>query len=148
MDSVYALHLATTFFMTGLIWVVQLVHYPSFLFVPEKKFAEFVGFHGSRITWIVLPVMLLELGTAVALELASSRLHLWSFNLVALLLIWLCTIGLSIPCHRRLAAGWDEALVKRLIATNWPRTILWTLRSFLIIGFLASKQIFSFREAF
>lgn len=122
--------------MTGLIWLVQLVHYPAFHFVDQKQFSDFHFFHSQRITWIVLPIMFVELVTAVLLFYTAGGM-IWGLNLLGVLLLWLATALLSVPIHNQLAIAPTPALVENLIWTNWPRTILWTLRSaFLIFSLL------------
>ena len=37
------------------------------------------------------------------------------------------TVGISVPCHRRLARGWDPAAHARLVRSNWWRSAAWTL---------------------
>ena len=37
------------------------------------------------------------------------------------------TVAVSVPCHQRLAQGWDPAVHARLTRTNWWRTAAWTL---------------------
>ncbi len=64
-------------------------------------------------------------------------------NMGALLLIWLSTFLLSVPCHEHLAkTDMNETSliekIQRLVKTNWPRTILWTLRSIVLLASLAS----------
>ena len=53
--------------MVGIIWVIQLLHYPSFHFINEMKYVEFQHFHMTRISFIVIPVMFLELTSALLL---------------------------------------------------------------------------------
>ena len=123
-------HALSCLFMTGLIWLVQLVHYPAFAHVDAAGFARFHAFHSERITWIVLPVMTIELATAVLLVAREGRPWLW--NLGGVVLIWAATGLLSVPLHNQLGAAAPEALpglIDRLVATNWPRTLLWTVRS-------------------
>ncbi len=41
---------------------------------------------------------------------------------------WLATFTLSVPAHDKLqAGGLDGVVVGRLVATNWIRTVAWTL---------------------
>lgn len=122
--------------MTGLIWLVQLVHYPSFTYVDEQKFGAFHAFHSQAITWIVLPVMAAELALAVLLVAKSPDLF-WKFNLAGLSLIWLATAFLSVPIHNQLALAPTQALAARLVWTNWPRTVLWTARSIAMLWVLS-----------
>jgi sterol desaturase/sphingolipid hydroxylase (fatty acid hydroxylase superfamily) len=69
--GIFVANLAATWFMVGLIWFVQVVHYPLFAAVPAgEPFAAYHRQHVRRTTWVVAPVMLVELVTAVALLLA------------------------------------------------------------------------------
>jgi hypothetical protein len=128
-------HVFACFFMTGLIWLIQIVHYPSFKYVDAGRFSGFHVFHSSRITWIVLPVMTLELLTGLALMVQSPD---WFFisNFIGLVAIWLATALLSVPLHNRLSEEASVPVISRLILTNWPRTFLWTLRSLLLLSFV------------
>ena len=126
MNAILISHIFCCFMMTGVIWVIQLVHYPSFKFVTEDKFADFAKFHASRISWIVLPLMLIEISTAFFL----LSVYQWGiYNLLSVVLIWLSTFFLSVPCHNKLQQGKDNVEIKRLVLTNWPRTIIWSFRS-------------------
>ncbi|NQZ02760.1 MAG: hypothetical protein HRT45_19020 [Bdellovibrionales bacterium] len=141
-QSLFIIHLFTAIFMTGLIWTIQLVHYPSFHFVEREGFATFEAFHSMRISFIVLPVMIIELLTAAALVVQLPELRLFALaNLALLGGIWLITFFISAPLHGELAAGYDEAKVSWLVTSNWFRTALWSLRSvglcFMIKSFLA-----------
>lgn len=126
--------------MCGLIWVIQVVHYPTFVFVERDRYAEFQRLHEMRISLIVIPVMLLELvsGALIALRQESS---LWTINLVLILLVWGSTFAIQSPIHGKLEKGFDERLVKRLLRSNWVRTVLWTIHS--LIVFLLLNDAFS-----
>ena len=122
--------------MTGLIWLIQVVHYPSFRFAPAENFDQFHLFHSNRITWIVLPMMSLELLTALFL---AYRLHgLWLLNFGFVILIWLLTVLVSVPLHKKLTNLKNDDTIKSLVRTNWLRTAAWTLKSLLLIYLGAS----------
>ena len=130
------LQLASTLAMAGLIWLVQLVHYPLFDRVAVDRFVQFETDHSNWITWIVLPLMTVELGSAVWLALGrrdDPDAWVWYVGLAAVVLLWGCTGLLSVPEHNRLMLGFDAAAHRRLVVTNWPRTVLWTLRSGLVL---------------
>ena len=136
MKALLASHLLCTIGMFGVIWIVQLVHYPLFDRVDRANFAAFEAAHSRQITWVVMPLMLGELATAMLLAFRMSghpTAWVWWTGLVMVGLLWLSTAVLSIPEHSRLGAGWDEAAYRRLVTTNWPRTILWTARSLLAL---------------
>lgn len=124
--SVFDFHFFATSAMVGVIWIVQLVHYPAFKYVAEDQFKEFSFFHQQKITYVVAPLMLLEFMTGLYL---LPRGHLW-FNLsvVLLALIWISTFVFSVREHNTLLSGKDEESIDRLVKTNWIRTILWTAR--------------------
>ena len=117
--------------MTGLIWFVQVVHYPLFSAVG----GDFVGYqqaHMQRTGWIVGPVMLLEAFTAAALTAQrpgwlSSDAAWW--NLALLGLIWASTALVQVPAHKELLGGFAALLHAGLVRGNWVRTALWTVRS-------------------
>jgi hypothetical protein len=108
-----------------LIWMIQILHYPSFLFVDRTIFADFENFHANRISWIVIPLMLTEAGIAIV----NGR----PIVLGIVCLIWLSTFLLQVPCHNKLRAGFHEETILRLISTNWIRTILWSIKFFILL---------------
>ena len=135
MSLILACHLFATFFMTGLIWFVQLVHYPLLGFAPEA-FPAIEQAHMRRTNWIVAPVMGTELVTAVLLLFSQDALpqQLSAINISLLLTIWLMTMFVQVPCHQRLLLGFDHKTHRRLVLSNWGRTILWSLRSVLLLS--------------
>ena len=127
------IHLSLCLFMTGLIWLIQLVHYPSFAFVEENNFSQFESFHTQRISLIVMPVMIAELISGLYLLPSNASTPLFMTSLVILGIIWASTFIFSVPCHYQLNNGKNNKVIKRLVLTNWPRTIGWSLRSGLLI---------------
>ncbi|MEM6455549.1 MAG: hypothetical protein AAF772_10675 [Acidobacteriota bacterium] len=130
-------HAVSTLFMTGAIWIVQIVHYPLFRYADPARYANFQAAHVARISPVVMPAMLLELATAILLLLPILRLPsvrattAW-MGMALLLGIWLSTFALQVPDHARLAAQFDAAAHARLVLGNWLRTVGWTLRSALV----------------
>jgi hypothetical protein len=79
--------------------------------------------------------MLFELATAVLLLVsAPDSFPRWAaiVGLVLIALIWLSTVLLQIPCHNQLLNGFDESTYRRLVSSNWIRTVLWTSRGVLM----------------
>lgn len=128
-------HAAATLFMTGLIWFVQVVHYPLFRHLGTTEAAAYAREHARRTGWVVGPVMLVEL--ALALTLAARGGPTAWLALALLGVIWASTAGIQVPLHRRLAVDPDPAAVERLVRTNWIRTGAWTLRSPLALAMAA-----------
>lgn len=132
------LHTICCAFMTGVLWVIQLVHYPAFAAIDKNNFRRFHWQHTHRITWVVGPVMLAELLTGISLFLLNPS-ALWSLNLLLLLMIWGLTFFLSIPLHNKLMQNQDRGVIQRLVQTNWLRTALWTARLTLVIAATTSR---------
>ena len=126
---------AATWAMVGLIWVVQVVQYPLLGRVGPEEFQRYHNDYTRLVAWVVGPLMLVELLTAVAsVWWRPAVVPLWA-ALVGLLLLgvtWASTAFVQVPQHDRLARGFEEDVWRRLVATNWLRTISWTLRGFLM----------------
>jgi hypothetical protein len=135
-DAVFLLNLAATWFMTGLIWFVQVVHYPLMGGALGDGFAAYHRQHVARTTRIVAPVMLLELATAALLPwLRPAEVPVviaWA-ALVLLLVAWGSTVLLQIPRHNALAACYADATRGALCRTNWIRTIAWSARGVILL---------------
>lgn len=125
--------------MVGLIWVVQLVLYPAFRFVPWESFAAFEAAHTRR--------MGLLLAVPAPVEIVTGALLVWerpstvpaALVLVAgaiLAALWIVTALVQAPIHGKLSGGKDAALIERLISSNRVRTGLWTVRGGLVIVML------------
>ena len=130
-------HAAATWFMVGLIWFIQVVHYPLFAAVGEDRFEEYHRQHSRRISMLLAVVAVAEVITAAGLlwVLPDSRpLVLAAGALLAV--IWIVTAAVQVPQHARLQPG-DHAGVARLVAGNWIRTTLWTVRGLLVMWMLA-----------
>lgn len=129
--QVFAIHAAATLFMTGLIWVIQIVHYPLFAVVGSEQLSEYARRHAARITVIVAPMMLTELITGA--WLAATRADSISIVAIALLgLIWVSTFCVQVPLHGRIQRG-DASAVPLLSRSNWVRTIAWSVRGVLSV---------------
>jgi hypothetical protein len=141
-DFVLVLHFMLTVFMTGLIWTIQLVHYPTFHYINLGTYTTFHEFHMKRISIIVVPVMTLELLTGLLLVVLNpERLNL--INIVFLILIWISTAVLSVPSHANLEKSYSFNEVTKLVKTNWPRTLFWTLRTAILFYSILFTIIFS-----
>jgi hypothetical protein len=137
-DRLALLHLAPTLFMAGVIWFVQVVHYPLFRGVGEDGFRAYEALHTRRTTWVVLPPMVAELALSIWLVLAApagAAAAAWTgAALVAAL--WIATFTVQVPCHARLSQGFDERSWRRLVRSNWLRTAMWTARAALAVTLL------------
>jgi uncharacterized membrane protein len=140
-NVVLLLNLLSTWYLVGLIWMVQVVHYKMFDRVGKDQFAQYEQDHNRLITPIVAPPMLLELATACALLFylppGFPRWAAWT-GVAMIALVWLATFFLSVPCHNKLLRGFDVEAYRMLVSTNWIRTLLWTARG-VFMGYFAIR---------
>jgi hypothetical protein len=140
MDKIlFILQIASTLFMTGVIWIIQIVQYPFFSYVSTENFIKYHDDYRFWITPIVAPAMIVELLTSVFILFyppanIDSKL-LW-LGLILTIIVWASTFFLQVPLHEKLAAGFDANAHSALVNTNWIRTIAWSFRSLLVIYFV------------
>jgi len=137
---VLVLHFAATFYMVGLVWFVQQVHYPLFAGVGSQQFPAYERAHVSRTNPVVGPPMLIEVVTAlvlVALPIPNVPHLLPWLGVGLLVVIWLSTSLLQVPRHRELSAGFETSTHRSLVATNWIRTSAWSLRGLLVLSMVS-----------
>jgi hypothetical protein len=136
MKAILLVHFAATAFMTGVIWFVQVVHYPLFNRVHSEGYSAYAAAHGRLTTWVVAVPMLVELLTSVLLlwrRPVGIGLLPAAVGFALILVIWLSTFLLQVPQHTALGVGFDVAAHRTLVLTNWLRTIAWTLRSLVVL---------------
>lgn len=135
-------HSAATAFMVGVIWFVQIVHYPLFESVGHRELGDYSALNQKRTAWVVLPPMLIELGSApLLLWLAPPGARaLVVLVLACLVAIWGSTFFQQVPRHRRLLEGYDAATIRGLVSSNWVRTLLWTIKGLLCFWLLAADS--------
>lgn len=131
----FVLQLAATLIMVGLIWFVQIVHYPLLGAVGGPEFARYEQAHVRQTGYVVIPPMLLELATAAAMlawrpEGAPRWVPLVGIGLLAV--VWASTFLLQAPAHGRLVDGFDAATHRLLVVSNWIRTAAWSARGGLL----------------
>ncbi len=140
-DVALVLNLLATWMMVGVIWFVQLVHYPLLAVVPVESASTVAIDHQRRTAWVVMIPMTVEGFSALALmrwvpEGVATWLP-WA-NGVFLAIALGCTVLLSVPRHARMAENPTPTIGRELVVTNWPRTIAWT-----ICGALTATMTFS-----
>ncbi len=140
--STLVVHLAVTWYMVGLIWFVQRVHYPLMAYVSTTDYETYHRKHVRLTGWVVGPAMGLEALTSVLLvsQLDGTLLALGWRAFSLLVLIWLVTALFSVPAHTQLAHRFDSAIHRRLVLTNWIRTVAWTLRGVLALLILLEAR--------
>ncbi len=124
--------------MFGIIWFVQIVHYPLFVEIVPSSFTRYETAYANRMGYIAGPLMLAELLSALLLLAPSLRLPVipaWQawcgLGLVGLL--WVSTAFIQVPLHNQLHTAYNPGAIRRLVLSNWMRTIAWTARAVLVL---------------
>lgn len=142
MTYILLLNIVSAFILVGLILTIQFVHYPSFRYISNRQFEEFHRFHSKRISFVVIPLMLVELVSSLILYLNNQDNMIsivFLINLILVVSIWVLTFLGIVPIHNQLAKTFDNLTFKKLLLFNFFRTILWISRGLLMIillGFL------------
>ena len=125
-------NLAVSWGLTILIWLVQLIIYPGFHRVPPEDFVLYHRWYALRISVVVMPLMLFELVLLLGWWLGGADGSSAYMATLAVSIVWLSTFGLQVPTHKRLQTGKSDALINRLVATNWIRTAAWSLKAVIV----------------
>lgn len=135
-NELVLINLILSAMLTGLIWTIQMVHYPGFLVVGTENFLAYQQQHMRTVSYIVIPLMLSELAAAFFLLMRYPTPHSAEVYLATamVVIIWLTTMLVSSPLHSKLAAqGYNAQLINWLIATNWLRTAAWSTRTGILV---------------
>jgi archaellum biogenesis protein FlaJ (TadC family) len=133
-------HLLATAALAGLIWTIQVVHYPLFDRVGIEGFIDYHHAHSFRISLLVGPLMGIELVAAVGIVWKRPTGVSAAISIVGLLLlglVHLCTVFGSVPSHNKLGRGFNKEAYQQLVNTNWIRTFGWTLRALIAAQMIA-----------
>ncbi len=139
-ETVLAAQALASSAMCGLIWFVQMVHYPLFACTDTTHSPDYPDENQRRTAPVVIPPMLIEAVTAAIIAAnpppAIGRpAALAGLAMVAAL--WLSTLFVQMPLHARLKHdGHAPATVAALVKSNWARTALWSARALLAIWML------------
>jgi hypothetical protein len=122
-------HVASVLVLVGVIWTVQVVHYPLMALVGEDRFPAYEAAHAPRMAAVVMLPWTVQGVTTVGLLLSRPPGvpgALLLAAVVAAAVPVLVTVVASVPAHERLSHGFDATVHRRLVRTNWLRTAAWT----------------------
>ena len=127
MITITELHSLVDFGMCVVLWLVQLVIYPSFLRVEPSKLIAWHKVYTFCVSFVILPLMFGQLVLTILSVLEGPSILEWvAFAFV--LVCWILTFFVSVPLHRKIEQNdITRETRQKLITTNWPRTILWSV---------------------
>jgi len=119
MNLILTLQAFASLNLMGLIWCIQWVHYPMFDRLEKERATQSIAWHGQRISWVVAPLMLLELTCATYLWLFPPRPSwIYSCGLALVAGLWLTTALVQVPLHGRLSRNFTTQDVASLVRGN------------------------------
>ena len=124
MDLSY-LRLLFDFGLLVLIWLVQLIIYPSFKYLESQKVIDWHNRYSTRISLIVIPLMIGQLFITIIQLMGQTYI---SYFIGALVLsVWLITFLFFVPLHQKISKNQiNSSTFSQLITVNWWRTAIWT----------------------
>ncbi len=123
------------FGLVVLLWLVQLVIYPSFLKIQPDELVVWHRSYTFRASFIIIPLMFTQMVTWLFLVFSKTTgLELLGLGLVVT--SWILTFFVSVPLHKKIERGeGSPEVLSALVTTNWYRTICWT--AVFIVGLIA-----------
>ena len=109
-----------------LIWLVQLVIYPSFRHIDESEFVDWHASYTTRVSFVVIPLMFGQVGMISYEFYENGFLPVLLLQGLFVFVAWVVTFAISVPCHNVLSEKKSGKEIERLIKTNWIRTAVWT----------------------
>jgi hypothetical protein len=121
------LRIGFDFGLLVLIWMVQLVIYPSFKYFNRNDLIRWHRVYVQRISYVVIPLMFGQ--TLLAIYQLYLTFSLYTAgSAVLILLVWILTFSLFVPRHTAISkAQFDENVLTELVSFNWARTVIWSI---------------------
>jgi hypothetical protein len=125
-------NLAVSYGLLILIWLVQLIIYPGFHRISQDAFAAYHRWYVIRISSVVLPLMIGELILTIWWVLSDTYSSISLSAGFLVIIVWLSTFTFQVPIHNQLKRGKNDNRIQRLVATNWIRTVAWSLKTVVV----------------
>ena len=138
MVGVLVAQVVATLWLAGMIWTIQVVHYPLFELVGDD-FTAYQAAHSARISFLLLgPWAVQGVTTAWVLLSRPAGVPLWMVLAAAgfAAATVVVTVLVSVPQHDVLTGGFDVAAHTTLVRTNWWRTLAWSGHAVLAVWML------------
>ncbi len=114
-----------------LIWVTQLIVYPSFTHFETRNLNKWHVLYTKRISIIVMPLMMGQLFLH-SYQLMQDITLLQIIAYLCIVLAWINTFFFAVPLHKKISTGVEiEKTAQKLIPVNAWRTACWTITFFI-----------------
>jgi len=121
------LRILLDFGMVVLIWLVQLVIYPSLCYYPPQDLHRWHKKYMRNSPIVIIPLMLGQL-LITCIQVYQNQNSYTIISLVILIILWAHTFSQFVPLHDALKSTQiPEKITLKLVKLNWWRTFLWSL---------------------
>lgn len=121
------LRILLDFGMLVLIWLVQLVIYPSFRYYTPMDLHRWHKKYMSNSPIVIIPLMLGQL-VITCIQLYQDQNSYTIISLALILILWAHTFYRFVPLHDAIKnTEKPNKITLKLVNLNWWRTFLWSL---------------------
>lgn len=124
-----------------LIWLVQLIIYPSFTYMAKANLIAWHPKYTAMISVVVMPLMLFQLVSTLYLTYTNFN-YILILQCILIALLWASTFFQAVPLHNQIDSNIEiKKAAEHLVNVNWKRTIMWTL--IVILNFIGRFTTYS-----
>lgn len=128
-------NLCASVLMTGMISFIQFVQYPLLKHISSHDFSCYFKKYISRISWIIYPIVILEIIFATSLAFLPLQSKLQFPILITYILLALITMNtflIQTPMVQKLRFSFDEVLLSKIMFYNRLRLYSSALRTLVL----------------
>lgn len=129
-------------FDTGLlvlIWLVQLVVYPSLERYNTANLKSWHPTYSKRVSIVVLPLMLGQLAINSYMLFLDPNM-VYALHFLFIMIAWSITFLKAVPLHNSLQdSSQPNQIAHKLTRINWYRTIAWSVTWLMMMYYYFSK---------
>lgn len=136
-------NLCASVLMTGIVSFIQFVQYPLLNHISSFDFTCYFKKYISRITWIIYPVMIIEIGFASWLSFLPLQPKLQIPILISYILLALITMNtflIQTPLIQKLQLSFDKKILSKILLYNRIRFFSCFLRTLVLCWIILFLQ--------
>ena len=128
-------NLCVSVLMTGMVSFIQFVQYPLLNHISSYDFSCYFKKYISRISWVIYPIVILEIIFATSLAFLPLKSKLQFPILITYILLALITMNtflIQAPLVQKLRFSFDEVLLSKIMFYNRLRLYSSALRTLVL----------------
>ncbi|WP_231565537.1 hypothetical protein [Psychroserpens sp. Hel_I_66] len=127
MTNLELARLLLDFGLVVLIWMVQLLIYPSFKYYSTTSLLKWHSRYTFNMALIVIPFMFGQL-IIYTVQVFQEQSFFYVFGMIVVILLWLSTFLQFVPLHQAITNNkFSSNTLSQLVVRNWIRTALWSV---------------------